>query len=109
MLAVDLSDAVCGLRGWRDAGEQAANRGNPRALLPLDAMVQVALDELEWREMKRRGGFSLYLIKGVDKRPTKKQLKWALEGIAAHDDFSRDDDFGSDLRTVHAALAEKSA
>lgn len=108
MRPVELSDAVCGLRGWREAGEQAANRGNPRALLTLDAMVQIALDELEWREMKRRK-FSLYLLEGVDERPTKRQLAWALEGIAAHCDFNRDDDFGSDLRTVHAALTEKVA
>jgi hypothetical protein len=42
-----LDDAVRGLRGWLDAGEQYARRGG--SLIRLDADVAIILDELAWR------------------------------------------------------------
>lgn len=95
MDSTQLDDAISGLRGWRSAGEQYANRGG--SILPLDYQVDVALDEIEWRrdpECAREDEIE---------RPDEKHLAWAMAGM--HDHFG-DGSLGEDLQVVHAFLEQ---
>lgn len=96
-MTTDLDGAMSGLRGWRRAGEQYANRGG--SLLPLDYQVDVALDEIEWRR-DPEGAEEDEL-----ERPTAQQLTWAMEGMSQH--FG-DAGLGEDLQIVHAFLEQPS-
>lgn len=92
-----LDDAISGLRGWRRAGEQYANRGG--SILQLDYQVDAALDEVEWRRDPE------YARENEIERPDKKRLAWAMAGMSAH--FG-DGCLGEDLQVVHAFLEQPS-
>lgn len=95
MDARKLEDAMRGLRGWRSAGEQYANRGG--SILPLDYQVDVALDEIEWRLDPE------YAREDEIERPDEQQLAWGMAGMQAH--FG-DCGLGEDLQVVHAFLEQ---
>lgn len=94
-----LDDAICGLRGWRSAGEQYANRGG--RLMQLDYQVDVALDEIEYRRDPDASPDDL----GFE-RPDEKRLTWAMDGMREHFD---DGCLGEDLQVVHDYLEQSAA
>lgn len=97
MDAAQLDDAMGGLRGWRWAGEQYANRGG--RIETLDYQVDVALDEIEWRRDPEGAADDEV------ERPSEDQLAWAMAGMLDH--FG-DGCLGEDLQVIHAFLEQPS-
>jgi hypothetical protein len=90
----ELIGAISRLRGWRRAGENHANSGG--SILQLDRQVDIALDEIDWRQDPENAS------EEEIQRPAKDRLEWAMEGMANH---FKDDIMGRDLEVICHYLA----
>jgi hypothetical protein len=90
-----LDEALRGLRGFRRAGEQYANRGG--SILPLDYHIDIALDEIEWRRDPASARDDEL------ERPDEQQIALAMAGFQP---YLGDGCLGEDLQTVHDFLEQ---
>lgn len=85
----ELIGAISRLRAWRRAGESHANNGGN--VLQLDRQVDIALDEIDWRQDPENAS------EEEIQRPRKDRLQWAINGMSNH---FKDEIMGKDLEVI---------